>query len=165
MANAEVIGEFFRAKYCLSEIRTCGRLTLAGCQVLYHSPSQLDRVEKIQVKLMGWDKDGERSISRYCHRQNRLELHLLLKIYPLVNQCWLLLIELPCPSCPLKCIPGLGTPSPSQILRWGWPASSFLWPSLRGSTRISVVYQLFQIIRTNYLQGNLANCEFDTGKS
>lgn len=37
VANAEIIGEFFRAKCCLSEIRICGGLTLAGCQVLYRS--------------------------------------------------------------------------------------------------------------------------------
>lgn len=47
VANAESVGEFFRAKSCLPEIRTCGRLTLARCQVLYHSPPQLNRVEKI----------------------------------------------------------------------------------------------------------------------
>jgi len=41
---------------------------------VYHSPPQLDRGEECNKKLLGRDKDGERSLTSYRDGQNRLNL-------------------------------------------------------------------------------------------
>lgn len=62
----------------------CGGLTLSERQVPTKAtlslPSSSEQVKKkYNEKLMGQDKDSKRSLSNYCHRQNRLELGELTK--------------------------------------------------------------------------------------
>jgi len=57
----------------------CGGLTLAGCQV--HTKAALSlpllswtEERKYNERLVGQDKDRERSLTNCCHGQNRLDL-------------------------------------------------------------------------------------------
>ena len=63
--------------------KPCSGLTLAGGQVptkaalsLPSSAGQGER--KYNERLMGQGKDRERSLTNYCHRQNRLNLEKLI---------------------------------------------------------------------------------------
>jgi len=43
-------------------------------KLLYHSPSSTGRERKYDERLVGQDKDRQRSLTDYCHGQNRLNL-------------------------------------------------------------------------------------------
>ena len=60
-------------------VTNCGGLTLTGCQVPTKAALSLvllnwTEERKYDERLVGQDKDKERSLTSYCHGQNRLDL-------------------------------------------------------------------------------------------
>lgn len=68
----------------------CGGLTLAGCQVPTKAalslPFSTRHRRENRKRLMGWDKNKERSLSSHHHMQNRLVLGKINWIYCQSNQ-------------------------------------------------------------------------------
>ena len=69
----------------------CGGLTLPGCQVPTKAALSLRHLNwkgerKYNERLMGRDKERERSFTNYCHEQNRLDLGNQFNLLPIKSE-------------------------------------------------------------------------------
>lgn len=70
---------FLKFGHKIKRVTACGGLILTGCQVPTEAALSLHFLSwtgerKYDVKLVGQDKDTEKSLTNYHHEQNRLEL-------------------------------------------------------------------------------------------